>query len=100
MKLLFCKQCQDIVALRRVHRACECGESGGKYLDDGLHAVVDGPCHLIGFANSTLQRAYWLHEDQPEGADDFLPNGARKGHRFEAFFIPDPCSTVERKGDD
>ena len=42
MKLLLCKECQDIVRLiQEEKRVCKCGKVGGKYTDD-LNAVYFG----------------------------------------------------------
>ena len=84
MKLLLCKECQDIVRLiREEKRVCKCGKVGGKYTDD-LNAVYFGEMAVpIGFANSTLVKA--VHK-QPE-------NGM--GENFTAFVIPKVCLTYK-----
>lgn len=41
MKLIFCKYCHDLFVLhRKKMRKCLCGKFGGKYLKDGMTAVV------------------------------------------------------------
>ncbi len=43
MKAVFCRKCQDIVKLQKnLPRVCDCGDSGGFYFRDGLHAVYFG----------------------------------------------------------
>jgi hypothetical protein len=42
MKLIFCEKCHDLVKLKKkMDRTCECGEFGGKYVDD-LNAEIWG----------------------------------------------------------
>lgn len=89
MKLLYCKNCQDVIKLDYTHRVCACGRASGKYLPDGLNAVISGDdAILLGFANSSLVHALANHEANP---------GPQKlGWTFEAFIIPEPCPTVNR----
>jgi len=84
MKLLLCKECQDIVRLiQDEKRVCQCGKVGGKYTDN-LNAIYFGEMAVpIGFANSTLVKA--VHK-QPE-------NGM--GENFTAFVIPKVCPTYK-----
>lgn len=42
MKLIFCKKCTDLRKMHRQDTLCYCGESGGRYLADGLHVEVWG----------------------------------------------------------
>ncbi len=52
MKLIRCKNCEDVVRL--VHtdwRQCDCGKSGGQYNDDLISATVGGDCEVIGIRN-------------------------------------------------
>lgn len=57
MKLLFCRECCDVVKLQLDSRSCKCGRSRGYYLSDGWHAEVKGPAEVIGIANKTLVAA-------------------------------------------
>jgi hypothetical protein len=83
MKLLLCKECQDIVRLIDIKRTCKCGKSGGKYTDE-LNAVYFGEMAVpIGFVNKTLVKAVY---NQPK-------NGM--GEDFTAFVIPKVCSTYK-----
>lgn len=83
MKLLLCKECQDIVRLIDVKRNCKCGKVGGRYTDD-LNAIYFGEMAVpIGFANSSLVKS--VH-NQPK-------NGM--GENFTAFVIPKVCSTYK-----
>ena len=77
MKLLFCKKCNDVVALRRAPRSCQCEASWGSYRKDLLHASYSGPCIPLGFNNADFTNA--LREFPFEGA---------RGVLFEAFVIP------------
>ncbi len=40
MKLLFCKQCNDVFRLKSKVSVCDCGETFGKYNEDGDTATV------------------------------------------------------------
>ena len=83
MKLVACKECQDVFKLDYEKRRCKCGKTWGKYKEDGLNAVYGGwPAVPLGFANESLREAVLA---QPtEGL----------GRRFEAFVIPKFCSTM------
>lgn len=87
MKLLFCKQCQDVFKLRlHEYRTCQCHSSGGRYVDE-LHAEIWGVAAVpLGFDNSSLTIALRL---PPEGNQG-------QGWRFEAFVIPDGAVSVKR----
>lgn len=87
MKLMFCTECHDVVALRHAERTCECGKCKGRYLDDGLHAVVEGPVIPLGYANRTFVFAL---KNQPEEG---------MGKEFTAFVIPRKCPTIHHSKD-
>ena len=84
MKLLFCKECQDIIRLIPDKiRECKCGKVGGKYINE-LNAVYFGKEGVpIGFKNSTLANAIY---NQPEKG---------LGKEFIAFVIPKICPTIK-----
>ena len=62
MKLMVCSSCHDIVSLSYGGmRSCLCGESWGDYVDPDEtdivgHAVVAGPAHVLGLANTDLNQ--------------------------------------------
>lgn len=84
MKLLLCKNCQDVIRLIDEERKCRCGSVKGRYINEiyaeysGEHAVP------IGFANGSLVHA--VH-NQPETG---------MGEGFEAFVIPKNCPTMKK----
>ena len=84
MKLIFCKECHDVVKLDYVLRYCKCSESYGWYKNDGLHAVIMGPCVPLGISNEDLQEAIRWRLDSGRGTE------------FTAFVIPKKCDTIER----
>lgn len=84
MKLFLCLKCQDVKKLGIENTICNCGESGGRYMEDKINAVYWGPCTLIGFSNPSLLKA--LHNIPEEGM----------GERFEAFLIPKKCDTAKQ----
>lgn len=102
MKLLLCLLCGDIVTLKvGIYRTCECGECGGQYDPDGLHATVEGPNErsfmCLGFANGSFEAA--ISKQYHEGnSKEVMPYGFRtvtKGRDFAAFIIPTDAPTVE-----
>nr|WP_199048069.1 hypothetical protein [Dyella sp. ASV24] len=82
MKLILCPMCEDVVKLNLSGRFCDCGQSWGRYMDDGINAEIAGDAIPIGFANSELRTA--------------LTNRPRSGMgcTFSAFVIPEICDTV------
>jgi len=83
MKLLLCKECQDIVRLIDVKRTCKCGKVGGKYTDD-LSAIYFGEMAVpIGFANSTLVKA--VHKQPNENI--YIKNRARNNNKIAGFRV-------------
>ena len=78
MKLILCRNCQDIFKLStKGNRICECGSSGGRYLEDGYYAVYWGMDAVpIGFSNAALVVAL---RNRPRRGD---------GARFTAFVMP------------
>lgn len=103
MKLLLCKSCQDVVKFQSTDRVCQCGLSGGRYLDDdvtveyyGEHAVV------LGIDNHTLRAAIvdetievsrmitaWVEEGGEDGQQGFV-----------AWRIPESSDRIRRKPDE
>jgi hypothetical protein len=83
MKLILCTACNDVLSLRREARNCLCGQSGGHYLEDGLHARIWGNCIPIGIANDSLLEAI---RERPAGG---------LGVEFTAFVMPKVCLTIE-----
>jgi hypothetical protein len=84
LKLIFCEECRDVVALRMEERTCICGKSKGVCTGlDGLHATISGPAIPLGFANHSFGDAL---RNQPETG---------MGKEFTAFVIQKTCDTVE-----
>jgi hypothetical protein len=83
VKLIYCRECGDVVALRAEPRTCICGKSGGNYKDDRLHAVIYGPCVPLGFANRFFGNALAMQPDKGPGVV------------FDAFVIEKSCPTIE-----
>lgn len=104
MKLLLCLLCDDLVTLRSAHaRQCECGESSGQYLSEGL-AKYSGPALLVGFGNSTF--ADVIRQQLKKSDKDLDKMGGfgpyrdeLKGRCFDAFIIPESASTSMRDGE-
>lgn len=84
MKLLYCKNCDDVIKLDYKLRVCKCGKSSGQYLKNGLNATYSGPCIPIGFNNQSFIEAPL---NQPISG---------MGRRFEAFIISELCPTMKK----
>lgn len=98
MKLLLCLKCSDIVSLQREHRECKCGDSGGKYLQDGLNAIHYGGSMLLGFHNGSLALAVSAQAREGDSFETFgagYYTGHVKGREFVAFIIPQSAPTVK-----
>lgn len=76
MKLLFCKQCQDVVLMAAEERLCLCGKSGGVYWKNEKTVDLWGDAIALGFQKAGLLNAL---QNQPETG---------WGSTFEAFVIP------------
>lgn len=83
MKLIWCRECRRVLSLHHEVETCKCGQSGGRYLEDGLHAEIWGPCLPLGFANPSFVAAL---QNQPT-----VPG---RGELFTAFVIEQNCPTV------
>ena len=85
MKLIFCKECTDVVRLTTSNiKSCDCGKSEGHYTDE-LNAWYSGPCIPLGFANSSFRTAL---NNQPASI---------WGKTFDAFVIEKDCPTFKPK---
>lgn len=98
MKLLLCLNCSDVTNLAMTHRECACGQSGGKYLQDGLNAVHYGNSMLLGFHNGSLALAVNKQAREGDSFETFSNGyyaGQAKGREFLAFIIPQFASSVK-----
>jgi len=86
MKLIYCRKCRDVIALRAdgEGRECLCGKSWGRYVD-GINAEIEGPCIPLGFANWSFTKAL---ANQPSKSP---------GEIFTAFVIEKRCSHITAK---
>lgn len=85
MKLLFCKDCNDVIRMSSKVRRCKCGKTIGLYIDD-VNVIYTGRYAVpLGFANSTLKHAV-RHQ----------PTKSSTGVYFTAFVIPKECDTFRR----
>lgn len=91
MKLLYCKNCHDIVKLTIQVATCACGATKGMYIDT-LKAQYTGEAAIpLGIHDKSFQEA--LTKQPIKDAPD-----RKGGVRFEAFVIPQSCETFERVG--
>ena len=76
MKLLLCKNCQDIIRLTHTKKTCSCGKTSGRYIDNMLAIYCGDDAIPIGISNPSIKNAVI---NQPE---DGL------GYEFKSFVIP------------
>ena len=84
MKLIFCPACKDIRQIRLTPTTCYCGESGGQYREDGLHADIWGHGVALGINNDNFSKALAAYDLIDIGID------------FTAWVIQEDCETVHR----
>lgn len=86
MKLLYCLECHDVVRLHRKTRACECGLTGGRYVDDSQAEVFgDG----VPFALQNTD----FHAALTRRTDDW------PGTWFRGFVIPRNADNITKVDD-
>lgn len=95
MKLILCKYCHDLIKLNEQDRLCDCGRSGGRYLEDGHHAVMWGKALPVGIDNNTFVQACQYLNFEPEDETGAVLKFI--GLEFKAFLINEKeCSTIKR----
>jgi hypothetical protein len=89
MRLLFCRDCADVVKLHRHVVRCQCGQARGRYLEDGWHAEVWGErAEVIGLNNADVLKACGLN----------VRTSARGGPPIEAWMMAHDYERVRRNG--
>ncbi len=101
MKLIRCKECNDVVRLVHIEwRKCDCGESGGQYNDDLLSATVGGNCEVIGIRNDFFEKS---REDRVSEHIDSIIQGEYNGdlqiNRIESSNGPKLKMEIKKLGD-
>lgn len=86
MKLLYCKECDDIILLTPEIRECRCKRCAGFYRDE-INAVYSGPGVCLGFTNVSFINAVKNQPDTGMGKD------------FVAFVIPKEVDTIDKVED-
>jgi hypothetical protein len=84
MKLIYCINCHDVIALYAKKRKCICGLSWGHYVDN-INAVISGPVIPLGFENTSFMEAL---QNQPKKG---------MGVEFRAFVIPEEVPSIITK---
>lgn len=98
MKLLLCVHCYDVVKMSTKElRKCDCGSVSGRYVDH-INVEVSGDPIVLGFNNSSLERAVVDQIDMGDLTEtmDYPGGKVTKGRSFEAFIIPDSAPSVKR----
>jgi len=89
MKLILCVKCSDVFKLSdEKYKTCDCGMSGGEYVNT-IDAEVSGPCIVLGFSNHSLLQAIRLQTSNGDRMD-------KQGREFDAFIIPECAPSVKR----
>src|SRR5688572_2355068 len=66
MKLLLCRECGDVVAMRHEPRSCACGAAMGRYLDDRATVVQTEGSISIALHNHDLRAALDGFDESPD----------------------------------
>ncbi len=91
MKLFLCRKCKDVVRCFYKERTCKCGESSGKYLENGVEAIFRGKnCVPLGMDNNAIAKAVQMADI--ENKHQKTPTTC-SGVDFKTFVILD-CSTT------
>lgn len=61
MKLLYCGDCEDVVALRTTLRHCHCGKVCAKYTGQGNNIDWNGSGAILGIDSEALAVQYAGH---------------------------------------
>lgn len=96
MKLIICHSCQDVFKFgRKIFKSCRCGKVKARYINDldGEFYSQDDGYTLVGFANSSLSSSIMEYKEI-EREEGFRENSW--GLPFDAFIIPEPCSSIKR----
>lgn len=65
MKLLLCLRCGDVVQMREQQRSCLCGESSGRYLEDGSTVEQTAGSISLALHNGELRDALHVYHEAP-----------------------------------
>lgn len=85
MKLLLCRSCEDIVRVLSDWRACRCGSSRARYVDNTNAQYTGEHAAMIGVQNGSIADALREHA-----------SGSPKREFFTAFVIPNSSQTSIR----
>jgi len=85
MKLLFCKNCEDIFKLHEEIKRCKCGRTYGRYIDKKYAEYFGEYAVPLGFNNYNFAIKIM---NQPLFG---------RGLIFEAFIIPKTCESFIKK---
>lgn len=67
MKLIHCRECGDIVLLYpKIVMPCICGKIAGKYLSNGVTAVVSEDAIVVGIDNNGFNIANQVYDNNQE----------------------------------
>jgi hypothetical protein len=102
MKLIRCKNCNDVVRLIHTNwRKCGCGESGGQYNGITISATIGGNCEVFGIRND------WAEMSKEERMNSNGINGVIQGeypgdvqiHRIQSSEGPSLSMIIEEIND-
>mgnify|MGYP000147329712 CR=1 FL=1 len=96
MKLIFCHQCQDVFKLgTKYFKSCDCGNVKARYIDsvNAEFYCENNDYSLIGFSNGSLNKSI---KEYKKNKKEFGYELGENGINFDAFIIPEPCSTITK----
>lgn len=100
MKLLNCLQCNDIQSLIATIRFCACQKSAGAYRSEGLHAVITGPCRVLGVENRVYNASKSVVVVPYRTAFSWFPILPEKRHHVEVMATVEDLQTALRSSKD
>jgi len=84
MKLIYCRECGDVISLTSKEQSCRCGKARGAYTDT-RNAWYSGKAVPLGFDNPDF---FATIDNQPtQGMSKF----------FNAFVVPENCATFKKR---
>jgi hypothetical protein len=73
MKLIRCKECNDVIRLvKEEWRRCLCKESGGQYNGDDQTVIVGGKCEVFGIRNDFFEYEPFSNERTLDNRDRLI----------------------------
>lgn len=97
MKLLLCLSCWDVIQMRPERRACACGASSGRYLEDRSTVEQTEGSVSLALHNHDLRVALDAYATSPQQWDPMMVFRAYVNPRSEldVRFVPAPVGPTD-----